>query len=191
VLNGANSDNKRVLASGEFSGVASLDSIWASTNTASQMTLVGLAFASTPDGIVPTPQEQYDAWMAGYSVGGDTGMDDDPDGDLLNNLVEYAFGGEPDNVANQGNVPTRSMVNDGGTDYLEYIYYERTDAAYRQLDSLLQVGTDLVITNWADGSSYETGRGASGITDFDAVTNRIPTDAKAKQFIKLDIQLGN
>jgi hypothetical protein len=60
--------------------------------------------------------------------------------------------------------------------------------ATRGLDSMLTVGTDLVNTNWADGSGYEVGSGASGISGFNAVTNRIPTDAEVKQFIQLQIE---
>ncbi|VGO18694.1 hypothetical protein [Pontiella sulfatireligans] len=180
--------HKRNIGSGAFRGVASLDNIWSSTNAATQVTLVGLAFASMPDGIEPTNQEKYDIWLSGYSVDAETGMMDHGDSDGLNNLTEYMWGGEPDNAASQGNSPVQSMVNDSGTDYLEYIYYELDDAASRGMASIFEVGTGLVITNWADASGYETGRGASSQVGLDVVTNRIPTDVEAKRFIRLQIE---
>jgi hypothetical protein len=54
------------------------------------------------------------------------------------------------------------------------------------LSYLLQVGTDLVNTNWVDGSSYEISRGASAISGFNIVTNRFPLEGT--KFFGLHIQ---
>jgi hypothetical protein len=80
------------------------------------------------------------------------------------------------------------MTNDGGTDYLVYVYYERDDAAARGLSSELVVGPDLVLTNWTTAGIEFVGSGASGIPGYNAVTNRISTDGGNKQFLNLNIQ---
>ena len=73
----------------------------------------------------------------------------------------------------------------GATNGLEYVYFERDDAASRGLNSMLTVTTNLVSTNWADGSGYEVGRGVSAVPGYNAVTNWIPTDVEDQQFICL------
>jgi hypothetical protein len=193
--NGFNSDNpdyvidqndgdQRKVGHAVFSGVSTITNIWSGT-TNRQAVVLGIAFAS---GTATTPTSQYDDWMSAYSVGGETGLQDDPDGDLLDNLGEYAFGGEPDNPANQGNTPVQSQVSEGGTNFLEYVYYERDDAADRGLASILEVGTDLVITNWTTAGIEFVGSGASAEPGYNAVTNRISTDDDVKRFLNLQIE---
>ena len=82
----------------------------------------------------------------------------------------------------------QSQVDVGGTNYIEYVYYERDDAGARGLSSMIEVGTDLVFADWVDGSSYEVGSGASGTAGYQTVTNRIPTDTETKQFIQLQVE---
>lgn len=136
-----------------------------------------------------SPTSLLEDWLAGFLLGSNTGLLDHADSDSLDNLTEYAFDGDPSKGALRGNVPEQSQVMDGGSNYIEYVYFEREDAADRGLSSSIDVGTDLVITNWADGSSFEIGSGAApGKSGFNAVTNRIPIDAEVKKFIRLQIQ---
>jgi hypothetical protein len=145
------------------------------------------AAASKPPILSPTAN--YAAWIGGYpGVGANAGLQDHGDSDGLDNLTEYAFGGDP-SVANDLliNTPVQAPLS-GATNVIEYIYFERDDADARGLASILTVGTDLVYTNWADGSSYEEGRGASDVSGYNAVTNWIPTDGADQQFIRLQIE---
>jgi len=135
-----------------------------------------------------TPTSLWNDWLAEFSLGSATGLQDHADSDMLDNLTEYVWGGDPSDGNDMGIVPVQSQINDGGIDYIEYVYYERADAAARGLASILEVGTDLVYGGWVDGSLYETGRGTSGVAGYNAVTNRIPTDTEAKQFIRLQIE---
>jgi len=138
------------------------------------------------------PLEFWNQWLNDYPVGmgTDINLQDDADGDRLVNLAEYAFGGDPSDSNDQGNTPIQSQVTDGGTNYIEYVYFERADAATRGLNSIITVTTDLMNTNWADGSGYEVGRGASEVPGYNAVTNRIPTDVEDRQFIRVEIELA-
>jgi hypothetical protein len=151
---------------------------------------VRLFNASAATNALPTtPAELWEAWISGFSVGANTGLLDHADSDDLDNLTEYAWGGNPADGSILGNIPLLSEVSAGGTNYLEYVYFERIDAASRGLSNILDVGTDLVAADWTDGSSYEVGRGAAaGKPDFNAVTNRIPVDAEDIQFIRLQIE---
>lgn len=138
---------------------------------------------------VDTPTSLWNDWIAGYpGVGANSNMLDHGDSDSLENLCEYAFDGDPSDGNDLGNKPLLSHVEDSGTNYIEYIYYERDDVAARGLASLLWIGTDLVTADWVDGSSYEVGRGGSTVPGFNAVTNRISADAASEQFIRLQIQ---
>lgn len=134
-----------------------------------------------------TPASLWNGWISGFAVGANSNLLDHGDSDAYDNLQEYAWGGDPSDGDDTGNSPTQAALS-GATNVLEYIYFERDDAGNRGLTSSLEVGTDLVNTNWADGSPYLVGSGASGIPGYTAVTNWIPTDAEGKQFIKLDVQ---
>ncbi|MDF7826209.1 hypothetical protein P4B35_19435 [Pontiellaceae bacterium B12227] len=176
----------RVIARGAFENVTAVTNSWTSLSSAR---LTGLAFTQVAAPL-STPEGLWNEWLDAYSagMGAETNLQDDADDDLLDNLSEYAFGGEPDNALSQGNTPVQSQAIDGGTNYIEYVYYERDDASDRGLSSMIEVGTDLVMTNWADGSSYEVGSGASGTAGYQAVTNRVPIDAEIQKFIRLQIE---
>jgi hypothetical protein len=147
------------------------------------------SFSAAASKSAVSPTSLWNDWILGYpGVGANNGLQDHGDSDLLDNLTEYAFGGDPADGGDLGNTPSQAQVVDGGTNYIQYIYFERTDAVDRGLASILEVGTDLVFTNWADGSSYEISSGASGIAGYNAVTNRIPTETEAKQFIRLQVE---
>jgi hypothetical protein len=144
--------------------------------------------ATKPDATTPT--ELYAEWIAGYpGVGLDDGLLDDAEPDGLDNLFEYAIDSDPTSTVNV-NTPVQSQVSDGGTNYMEYIYFERDDAASRGLAYILTVATDLVIGDWSDGSVYEIGSGAAAVPDFIAITNRIPIDAEDNQFFRLQVELA-
>lgn len=137
-----------------------------------------------------TPASLWNDWLDVYSadMGANTNLLDDADDDLLDNLSEYAFGGNPAQISDQGNIPVQSQMEDGGTNYIEYIYYEREDAGDRGLASIIEVSTDLIFPNWTNDNYIVVGSGASGITGYNAVTNLIPADVETKQFIRLQIQ---
>jgi len=141
-------------------------------------------------GAVPVegPLGQWEEWLGDFTLGTDTNFQDDADGDWVDNLSEYAFGGDPSNPGDQGNTPVQSRVNAGDTNYLEYVYFERDDAAARGLSSSIDVGTDLVHTNWGIHTAEFVGSGASAISGYNAVTNRIPIDAETQKFIRLQIE---
>jgi hypothetical protein len=114
---------------------------------------------------------------------------DNPDGDALDNLAEYAMGGNPDDAGNIGNATTTAMTEETGTNYLQYVYFERDDAVTRGLSSSLEVGPSLLFTNgWGAAGIEFVGSGASGIEGYNAVTNRISTDDDDSRFLNLQIQ---
>ena len=142
--------------------------------------------------IVNTPNAASikQAWFDLYSgvMGAATADSDDPDGDGVANIIEYAFGGDPTDANSEGNKPTHgTVVNDSDEEMFEYIYFERSDAAARGLSSSIKESDNLVFTDFAaPESSYEVGRGVSVHSGFDAVTNHVPmTDAI--KFIRIDV----
>lgn len=179
---------QRKVGHAEFSGVSSITNIWSGT-TNRQAVVLGIAFAAGDAAPGVTPTSQYEDFLAGgVDVGSTNGLQDDADNDLLDNLTEYAFGGDAGDPANQGNTPILSQVNDAGTNYLEYIYFERDDAADRGLTSILEVGPDLLVnTNWTTAGIEVVGSGPSSEAGYIAVTNRIPMD-NATEFLNLRIQ---
>jgi len=134
-----------------------------------------------------TPETLYSDWLGDFTLGTQTNLTDDADGDLLDNLGEYAFGGDPSDPTDQGNTPWAMQTMVGDTNYLEYIYFERDDATTRGLTSILNVGTDLITADWTTTGIEFVGSGASTVPGFNAVTNRIPT-VEAAQFLRLQIE---
>ena len=121
--------------------------------------------------IVNTPNAASikQAWLDLYSgvMGAATADSDDPDGDGIANIIEYAFGGDPTDSNSGGNKPTHgTIVNDSDEEMFEYIYFERSDAAARGLSSSIKESDNLVFTDFAaPASSYEVGRGLQSTVD--------------------------
>ena len=105
----------------------------------------------------------------------------------MKNLAEYALGGDP-TVADAATVlPVSSIGRNDGTNWFNYIYTRRRDAAARQLTYEVQTTTNLVSNVWTN----DTEEAGSVIIDanFETVTNRIPADGKAQQFLRLELSM--
>ena len=119
-------------------------------------------------------------------VGGDADRGADPDEDGMDNLVEYALGGDP-NVADADTIlPTYGITDDGGgSNVMDYIYNRRLNAASLGLTYGLDVNDDLQNTWIYAGTVYEMG--TTGIDpDFESVSNAIPVVGEAG-FIQLKV----
>jgi len=121
----------------------------------------------------------YEAWT--YDWGVDIGSDtNDYDGDQLENLGEYALGGNPTNAADVGQIPTLGSA--GGM--MVYVYAQRTDDS--NLFYSLETTTNLVSPSWTNsGYSVATTNVTGGTLDY--VTNTISTTADTT-FIRLRIE---
>jgi len=117
----------------------------------------------------------YDQWadtFPGFS-GPDAEYSGNADGGNLSNLEEYAFGGNPTDVSDDGLlVPTAATVDDGGQNYFDYSFRRRRDAAVRGLSYVVEHGTDLAPANWVTTGVTETGTLVID-ADFELVTTRI------------------
>lgn len=121
----------------------------------------------------------YEAWT--YDWGVDIGSDtNDYDGDQLDNLGEYALGGNPTNAADVGQIPT--LDNNGGT--MVYVYAQRMDDS--SLFYSLETTTNLVSPEWTNSGYSVVATNVTGGT-LDYVTNTIATTAD-KTFIRLRIE---
>jgi len=127
--------------------------------------------------IITSPS--YEAWT--YDWGTDIGSEtNDYDGDMLDNLGEYALGGDPTNGADAGLVPT--LGSEDGT--MVYVHAQRTDDS--NLSYALETTTNLVSSGWTNSGYFVVATNVTGGT-FDYVTNTIPTTLD-QTFIRLRIE---
>lgn len=128
----------------------------------------------------------FAAWADGYDLAGNDALAGaNPDDDLLDNLYEYALGGNPTNGNDIGHIPEYALVPSGGTNWLEYVHARRKaadDIAY-----FLELTTDLVYGTWTNAGYAVVGTGDID-AEFESVTNRVSTAAEAKQFIRLVVE---
>jgi len=129
---------------------------------------------------------KYDAWsQVVYGLEGTNALTTaDADGDTFNNLYEFSFGGDPTNAADVGFVES-SIVDDGGTSYVEYNYVRRTDAN-NGLEYTFEQRDDLT-AGWVDlAGAAEVGTQKVG-DDHEVVTNRIDTVADDTLFHRVKV----
>ena len=133
------------------------------------------------------PSDPYTDWTDAFGLtGSDTNLTANPDGDALNNLYEYALGGDPTNGSHTGHDSSYQTVEDGGTNWVEYVHAKRNDAAALGLDYHLELCNDLAGGSWTNDGYTVSGTGVLD-AEFDSVTNRISTAAENQQFLKLII----
>jgi len=138
-----------------------------------------------------TSAELYAEWIAQYVTGmsGQTNLTDDPDGDEVNNLYEYALGGIPTNGTDRGIASEYGIVEDGGTTYFEYIHVQRDDAGQRGLIYYLLTDDDLVLSpGWTQGAYVVGTNTGYGVAGFDSVINRVPA-TEGQRFFKLEVEM--
>ncbi|RKX43296.1 MAG: hypothetical protein DRP64_08445, partial [Verrucomicrobia bacterium] len=107
----------------------------------------------------------------------------DPEEDAMNNLVEYALGGNPQFNDAATVLPTSEFTGDFGT----YVYTRRRDAAARGLGYDLAYKLDLTDPDWIPvGGAWET---ATSVVDsyFESVTNEFSIIGVDQGFIHLEI----
>ena len=127
----------------------------------------------------------YEDWVADWGLtGSDTNRTADIEPDGMDNLLEYALGGNP-LVDDAASIMPGLQFPDSTT--LEYIYRRRNDAAARGLTYDLQAKGDLVADPWTTtGGAYETGTSVIDV-EFDAVTNSADITGTPELFLNLEV----
>lgn len=123
-----------------------------------------------------TPKISFSDWAGSYGVAADTG---DSDGDGRNNLLEFAFGGDPTNALPSGYAPVLAMSGN-----YHYVYPRRKDAL---LTYWLETATNLLSGSWYPGNYVELPIVGSIDSNFEAVTNIISNSAK-QTFVRLNVR---
>ena len=139
---------------------------------------VGYSWADvTPNDAPPNP---YIVWADEYGLTNSTlaDMDYDADGDGMNNLLEYALGGNP-NVKDAAAVMPRWAVSGH---WLDYIFNRRTNYDTLGLVYNVETCTNLSNPTWTNANYTELVGPISG--EFETVTDRIDTTAANSQFIR-------
>jgi hypothetical protein len=136
----------------------------------------------------PRVSETYSEWIALYpTMGSETNYLDNPDGDAGNNILEYAFGGNPTNADVIGLLPGYALVNAGEISYIYYTYYKRSDSWLLGLTYTLELTEDLSNPAWTN-TGYEVLGSVPYDGVFNAVSNRVAT-TNTSMFIRLKIEM--
>lgn len=133
------------------------------------------------------PDDPYALWMFPYTSvlsEGEQQKTADPDNDKLDNLMEYALGGNPtvDDAAS-----IQPVVSFAGNQ-LEYLYSRRTNHVALELNYYLDLNVSLIGGTWTnDVAAYvETGAAPNG--EFETVTNMVSTASDNMKFLRLVVE---
>ena len=138
-----------------------------------------------------TPATGYEAWkltLFSPTQAADpqvSGLNADPDGDGANNLMEYAFNGNP-LIPGVAGKPQMENLTDGGQEYLAIRYQRRKGDS--TLSTMVESTADLSAVTWS-GVGVQMGTGTAVGADYEEVVYRAPiskADAP-KQFIRVRV----
>jgi hypothetical protein len=130
---------------------------------------------------VPYDQWAIDNGLSGADADLDADIENGGAGDGLNNLLEYALGGDP-NVDDAAAVAPQESV---AGSMFQHVYKERTDDDSLTFTVELDQDNDLTTVDWANTGLSETRGTDDG--EFQMVTNTVPT-TDAQEFIRLSIE---
>lgn len=122
----------------------------------------------------------------------DAENDQDPDNDGLPNLLEYAFGGDPNNPLDASTVQPTSQLAESGTErYLE-LSYRRLSTPFAGITYLPQVSSTLGPGSWFSGSDRVEVFGSPIVNGDGTETVRLrlkqSVEDAPKQFIRLRVE---
>jgi hypothetical protein len=133
-------------------------------------------------------QGNYGDWIHGFGLNGtNLANTANPDLDVADNLYEYAMGGNPTNPADIGYLPMAGTMDEGGTNWFEYVHARRRGSEF-ELSYVLESSLNLTSNDWNTASYIELPMTGNLDADYEAVTNRIDTTGKANEFIRLNIE---
>ena len=124
----------------------------------------------------PVPATGYEAWklaLFSSTQAADplvSGLDADPDGDGDNNLVEYAFNGNP-LIPGVAGKPQMENLTDGGQEYLAIRYQRRKGDS--TLSTTVESTADLSAVTWS-GLGVQMGAGTAVGADYEEVVYQAP-----------------
>ena len=142
--------------------------------------VINLSVDSIQINALPNP---FAIWVHDYNLQGVLSeMTANPDNDQLDNLAEFALGGNPTNSGDEAILPI--LKRDGDWNF---VYRRRLDAVNAGLEYWVETSTNLVSDIWSTNGIIETTTG--NINDeFESVTNTLSIDGLSKQFFRLRIK---
>lgn len=136
--------------------------------------------------------DTYEEWISLFpALGANTNYLDDGEaggGDGVDNLSEYAYGGNPTVDDAASILPTYNVGMDGGSNWLNYVYLRRDNASAFGLTYTVYSDTDLV-TGTMTTPTEEAGSTMSATSGIDVVTNRVSISASPQAFMQLQIEI--
>ncbi len=131
------------------------------------------------------PKLTYEQWAEdkGLTEGVNDARTDNPDSDSMDNLLEYALGGDP-LVDDDAAILPVLQFPDAAT--MEYIYRRRNDAAARGLVYDFKTKDDLVVDSWTSRGDSETGTNAVS-AEIDEITNSVDITEDSEMFLNLEV----
>lgn len=123
--------------------------------------------------------DTYASWALDHNLNGT--FLDDQDHDGLNNLKEFAFGGNPTNPADQGFLPEITI----GPETMRLVHAQRKNPA--GISYNVEVADELLNPEWTTNDVSLIGIGALNAT-FHSVTNQVPMGTNDTRFIRLRVE---
>jgi hypothetical protein len=140
--------------------------------------------------VISAPASGYNTWISGFNLGGQTGIDEDPDNDGIDNGLEFVLAGGNPEVAGGTQIPTG--IKSGSN----LIFTFQRDDRSKAVDITLTVEAGADLATWPSvhsvGADTAGSSGTVSITnDLDAnpdtVTVTIPTSGAAEFFARLKV----
>lgn len=140
---------------------------------------------NSPFGVALVPQSlsPFEEWLAQFELpAGQRGPGDDPDGDGITNLMEYALEGGDPAAPDTSILSAPALVTDGGESYLALAV--TLNGSGQGLDFIIEVSADLV--TWNSGEGHTTV--IPSATTVLAVRDNVPVTAATRRFIRFRVK---
>ncbi|MCP5538093.1 MAG: hypothetical protein H7A51_17910 [Akkermansiaceae bacterium] len=142
-------------------------------------------FSAATENFNITVIESFVSWAANLD---DFTSEGDDDNDGIGNLLEYAFGGEPDVASQYHPNTTEPLVPQYANSKISYI--RRTDASTRALSYQLKTSTTLEGGTWSDAAPMVSQTSVAPMAgDFERVTHTL-TASDTERFFRVEVTLS-
>ncbi len=149
-------------------------------------------YLASGESLVARTGSVQEAWRIehfGFADNAGDGADDaNPDSDPLNNLGEFAFGGNPTDGNDRGHIPTLELLEGSGADGVEFTYMRRRSAAEHGLIYKLESSTNLRPSDWETKAAVAVLAVDTINSDFETVANRIEFPSKGSEFFRVRVE---